>query len=68
MGPGRFKLERYFEKNEFFEARSGRLSWVRPSAGTIGFARTLEGSASALCEDVLRAKGVAGCSGQPARP
>jgi aspartate/methionine/tyrosine aminotransferase len=59
-------VERHLERinrnlgllDEFFARRADLFSWVRPKAGTIGFAGLKNGGAEAFCEKVRREAGV----------
>jgi aspartate/methionine/tyrosine aminotransferase len=44
--------------DEFFARHSSLFEWVRPSAGSMGFPRLLQGDVETFCDDVVEQAGV----------
>lgn len=44
--------------DDFFKNHAGILEWVRPKAGTIGFAKLIQGDSDKFCKDVVENIGV----------
>ncbi len=45
--------------DQFFEKYAGQFSWIKPKAGSIGFARLLDGqNVAGFCADLVEKKGV----------
>jgi aspartate/methionine/tyrosine aminotransferase len=44
--------------DEFFAHHADLFSWVRPTAGSMGFPRLLQGDIEEFCDDFVRKAGV----------